>query len=263
MLRCPVCKQALNKMNTNFQCVNKHNFDIAKDGSLYLLKTHTHKQRGDNKEQMIARHQFLNQNHYQIIKDTLIEILSEIKMENCCDVGCGEGYYTNALSKAFDSTQFYGCDLSKEAIHMAAKDSSHAQFIIANNTELPFIDHRFDVVTALFTPYYPNEIQRILKPYGYFIVVQPASSHLIELKEELYEKVILNDEMCTLDAPFEKQNVYRISKRLHLDKTSKNLLLQMTPYFYTSPKDKIEALLEKESLSLSLNVIITLFQFKP
>ncbi len=263
MLRCPVCHKTLTQNDKQFTCDSHHSFDVSKNGSVYLSKSHSLKMRGDNKLQIEARHKFHQKDHYKLIKETLVQILSEYEFSNCLDIGCGEGYYTDFIAKSFPSVEIYGLDLSKEAIHFAAKKDKHVQYIIANNKELPFVDHRIDMVTALFTPIYLEEILRVLKPYGYLITVQAGTKHLYELKEQLYENVILNDEKRLQNPKLIMVENQRISQRIHLDKESKNQLLEMTPYFYTSPQDKVKEFLKLEEIDLTLSVVISIYQRQP
>lgn len=263
MLKCPVCLAPLIQNGQQFVCENSHSFDIAKNGSVYLSKSHTHKERGDNKLQIEARHQFHQKDHYHLIKDTLKQFLEEIPFNNLLDCGCGEGYYTNFIADTFTDKTIYGLDLSKEAIHYASKQKSNVQYIIANNNDLPFIDKRCDVITALFTPFYLEEIIRVLKPYGYFITVQAGARHLIELKEELYENVILNEEKRIFDPKLKMVQSQRVSQRIHLDKESKNQLLEMTPYYYTSSKDKVTAFMELDEFDVTIYAVISIYQRQP
>ncbi len=263
MLKCPVCNNVMNRNNQQFICENNHSFDIAKNGSVYLSTHHTHKERGDNKFQIEARHKFHQKDHYHLIKETLKQFLEEISFNSLLDLGCGEGYYTNYIAETFTEQNIYGLDLSKEAIHIASKQKRNVQYVIANNNDLPFIDHRIDVITALFTPLYLDEIKRVLKPYGYLITVQAGARHLLELKEELYENVILNEEKRIQDPKFKLIQSQRVSQRLHLDKESKNQLLEMTPYYYTSPKDKVSAFLKKDEFDVTIYAVVTIYQKQP
>ncbi len=263
MLRCPVCHKTLTQNDHQFICDSHHSFDISKNGSVYLSKTHSHKTRGDNKLQIEARHHFHQNDHYKIIKETLIQSLSEYPFNSLLDLGCGEGYYTDYISHTFPQAQVYGLDLSKEAIHFASKSHSNVQYIIGNSKDLPFIDNRVDIVTALFTPFYIDEIVRVLKPYGYFFIVQAGSHHLYELKANLYDNVILNEEKRLYHPKLRMVESQRISQRIHLDKSSKNQLLEMTPYYYTSPKDKVDSFLNLDDCDVTINVVISIFQRLP
>ena len=263
MLRCPVCHTDLKQIEQRFECMNHHSFDIAKNGSVYLSKTHSLKERGDNKLQIEARHQFLQKDHYKLFKDSLVEVLSEYPHTNILDIGCGEGYYTQAMAEAFENDTIYGLDLSKEAIHFASKSKNDIQYMISNSHDLPFVDKRVDVITALFTPLYLEEIIRVLKPTGYLITVQAGNKHLLEMKERLYDKVILNDEKAVQDIKLTRIKTLRLSQRLYLDKESKNQLLMMTPYYYTSPQDKVQAFLDEEKCDLTISAVINVYQRKP
>lgn len=263
MLRCPVCHEDLRPENKRFICNNQHAYDRAKDGSLFLNKQHSHKARGDNKLQIQARHDFHALDHYKLIKDTLIQVLSEHRFSSLLDCGCGEGYYTNELKDAFPRVDIYALDLSKEAIHLASKQHKDIQYIIGTNNDLPFTDRSFGCITSIFSPFYLDEIYRALLPSGIFVVVQPGSHHLFELKEKLYENVLLNKDKQVEDARFLRIDKHRIQQRVHLDKKTKNQLLKMTPYFYTSSKDAIEKFLELDELCVTISALISVYRRQP
>lgn len=100
------------------------------------------------------------------------------------DVGCGEGHNTRLLVGA--GAEVVALDVSERFIDAAASEN-HAgiRFVLADGTDLPFVDAMFDFVTAFMSlmdvgdpERTLHEIARVLKPGGFaqFSVVHPATS---------------------------------------------------------------------------------------
>jgi len=94
------------------------------------------------------------------------------------EVGCGVGYGANFISSDF---KVVGLDISKDALREARK-YKHIHWILGDGTSLPFKDESFDAVISLqviehikkrevFA--YLNEIKRVLKRGGIFILTTP------------------------------------------------------------------------------------------
>lgn len=261
MYRCPVCHNPLHADLSGFTCSNKHHFDRAKDGHLHLLSTHHHKDRGDNRELIQARHRFLKASHYQPIERQLISILNRYPFETLLDGGCGEGSYTQSIAQHFPMASLIGMDLSKEGLKIAAKESPSVQFINASLADIPLLDHCIDGMISLFTPIYEKEFLRVLKPNGFLIIGQPNVNHLLELKQALYPQVILNTPKA-LDAYFEL--IERIEVRFQLNLNQHDLadLIDMTPYAYTSNPLSLQKVKERKSLTITVDVLLDVYHIK-
>lgn len=139
-LRCPICENYLlpTADGKSYGCEKQHHFDLAKQGYLNLLPPHHKgsKNPGDSKEMVSARRLFLAQGFYapvaQSISEQLVTFMdageayfSEHKTIRVLDLGCGEGYYSsqvrhNLSTYVSPSLEFYGIDVSKEAIRAAS-----------------------------------------------------------------------------------------------------------------------------------------------
>ena len=78
----------------------------------------------------------------------------------------------------------------------------------------------------------------------------------MELKKTIYEdETILNDKAVSSNIfiSIEKQNV---KGRMLLNKDDISNLVRMTPYFYTTPKEKLDNLNGVESLDVQYDFII-------
>lgn len=102
------------------------------------------------------------------------------KNKRVLDLGCGEGYGSNILSKY--ANEVVGVDIDESTIaHARAKyDDSKIKFIQGSVLEVPLGDHEFDIVVSFEVlehieehDTYIAEIKRLLKPNGVFFVSTP------------------------------------------------------------------------------------------
>lgn len=240
MIHCPICKTPLNEIQHSYKCQNNHHFDQSKSGYTNLFLSNSKRNHGDNDEMIYARHRFLNEGHYAFLLNQLIKILSDHSISSCVDLGCGEGYYTNHLSNTFEHIQFIGFDLSKTALKLASKHSN-VKYFCASIADTPIDDHSVDCVLCIFAPFKIDEVIRILKPNGIFIVVNPLPYHLYELKQYLYDSVKLNPEFELDNIYLSQINSIELNQEISLNKPgSIRDLLDMTPYRYKAKESKIE-----------------------
>ena len=230
-MQCPICGTKLiqkcdNNGNNILRCCNGHSFDISKYGYVNLLPSKTNS--GDNKEMVLARHNFLQKDYYLKLALELKNIINDLNVRTLLDIGCGEGYYDRIIND--ENIEIYGLDISKEAILKAAKLDKNIQYIVASSNKLPFEDNYFDCVMSIFSPIYPSEAERVCSKY--LIKVIPNKDHLKELKQELYENVrdnkILKEEIEGFNLIDEKTIDYKMKVE------DVNELFKMTPYFYTT-----------------------------
>ena len=84
MFICPVCGNLLQKEEKAYICPKGHNYDLAREGYVYLLppnKKHS-KDPGDNKQMVAARRAFLETGLYQPFSDELDRLALEYLGEN-------------------------------------------------------------------------------------------------------------------------------------------------------------------------------------
>ncbi|MDQ2800545.1 MAG: methyltransferase domain-containing protein [Armatimonadota bacterium] len=104
------------------------------------------------------------------------------------DAGCGEGYYLECLRQhlAQHNNDYYGLDISKEAVKLAAQKYKAISFSVASlHQALPFPAASLDVLLSVFAPRNAPEFARVLSPGGIAIAVIPAEGHLAQLQEAL------------------------------------------------------------------------------
>ena len=95
------------------------------------------------------------------------------------DAGCGHGYFTNLLRE--EGYHTIGIDISDKAIEKARGLYPGIDFKVCSlENRLPFEDETFDVIWSteviehIFDVYtYLQEVNRALKPNGFFIITTP------------------------------------------------------------------------------------------
>ena len=238
MLICPVCGKHLTITEKQAICENKHQFDIAREGYVNLLRSSRSGDKiGDDKISARSRRDFLNKGYYALLKNTLLDIFSE-KTGAVLDICCGEGYYTAALGEN-PNLNVYGFDISKEMVRLGAKRGKGTYFV-ANMASIPVEDASFDYAIHLFAPFHEKEFHRILKPGGKLYSVVPGKMHLWGLKSAVYDTPYCNDEKLPVAEGLALANVIRVSGQIRLE-TAEDIeaVFRMTPYyFHTSEKDK-------------------------
>lgn len=262
-LLCPVCGEALTFTEKTAVCPKRHSFDRAKEGNVNLILNGSATS-GDDPKMVTARKNFLGCGHYDHLPQELCEeLLPYIKNgSTVLDACCGEGYFTNKLAKSFPEADFYGFDLSKRAVRYAAKETEGSVFFAANISSIPFADGSVDILTHIFAPVCDSEFFRILKDDGIFVHVFPGKDHLMGIKELLYEKTRENDEDPSVSDIFELVSTKKISKEIMLDNKSLCDLLCMTPYFYRTPKDKLEEVMALPSAKTVTEFVINIYKKK-
>ena len=250
---CPVCKKTLIKSERSYCCENRHTFDIAKEGYLNLNLKNSQNS-GDNPEMIRARRSFLEKGYYGFLKDAIASLLDED--DSLVDLACGEGYYT----RDFGCRDKVGIDLSKTGLKIASKSDKSTLYLLNSIFHNPLPDCCADKVVTIFAPIADEEIVRILKDDGRFILVRPDVRHLIELKEAIYDTPYLNEADDIIVKGMVRERQIAVSDRQMVDGGDLKNLFMMTPYVNTtSPADK-EKLKAIEELAVSFCFLIDVFK---
>src|SRR4051812_11422736 len=176
-LICPLCRAALLPGEKSYRCVAGHSFDRAKEGYLSLLHGRQKGEgRGDSKEMMLARDRV----HRAGIFDPLVSALTALELEkpirSILDLGCGEGFFLDRMTRAHAIPTRYGLDLSVDAVKLAARALRQSLVLRADLLQpLPFADGSLDLVQSIFAPRPLAEITRVLRPGGYALFVYPEA----------------------------------------------------------------------------------------
>lgn len=260
-LLCPVCKAELVKNENVLKCPSGHCFDISKEGYFNLLpanKKNT-KTPGDNKKMVDARFDFLKKGYFDALINQISQTIQSKNTPNnlILDAGCGPGYYLKKISNA----PHIGIDISKDAIKTAAKFDKNGTYIVASIFDIPLKENSVDCILNIFAPKPEQEFMRILKKDGILIEVTPGENHLIELKNLLYgEKTQLKNQYDS----FKHLNLATSQKVCYTTQIDNNQdvqeLFSMTPYLYTTSLTSSEKLNEIDSLNVTFDFLIKIWQ---
>lgn len=265
LLMCPVCRKALVLNDRTWRCESNHSYDIAKQGyvNLHVVQHKHSKNPGDTPESVQARRAFLSAGYYAPLQQAVVEKIRELRIENLLDIGCGEGYYTNAMQA--EVMQCVGVDIAKNAVQVAAKLNKDVAWIVGTGATLPVLDESIDLCTSLFSPIPKEEILRVLKIDGHLLVVTPATEHLYAMREALFEEVKPHDShkfVEQLASDFELVEEEVIDAPFTLPQQDLKNLIAMTPYAYKAKPERREALEQNESLELKAQFQIYVFKKK-
>lgn len=263
---CPLCRHPLERGAKVWQCAKGHSFDVAKEGYVNLLPVQHKNSRdpGDDAQMVLARREFLQGEHYQPLRKAMLELLAPLQARSLLDIGCGEGYYTSALSEI--TSEVIGLDISRPAIRLAAKRFPQVTWLIGSGALLPIADASVDVVGNIFTQMHVREMQRVLKPAGHVLVVTPATGHLLGIREQLFEEVRPYDAtkfLSDFEADFSLEARQEISFSLTLDQRELRQLLQMTPYVWRAKQERRVALEARETFTTEAAFTLMLMQKRP
>jgi len=250
---CPVCENKLKKITNTYKCDNNHCFDIAKQGyiNLNLRKS---SDTGDESNMINARSAFLNKDYYDFMRKKVDSYINED--DNLLDLACGEGYYT-AFFKAKNKI---GIDLSKQGLKIASKKDNTTTYILSSIFRAPIKDESMDKVITIFAPIAKQEIVRVLKKDGLFILVKPDINHLLELKKAVYDNPYLNEVEDIEIEGLKLIDEVHIENKAILDNVDLNNLFMMTPYYHKTSVNDMNKLKNIDNLEACFSFIIDVYQ---
>lgn len=264
ILTCPVCKGELLFENKTAKCKNNHSFDIAKQGYVNLLSSHkSGDSTGDNKEMALSRRDFLEKGFYSALAAAVGNCIEKYTEDgdNILDICCGEGYYTDFLAKKYSNHSYYGFDLSKNMVRLAANRHTDALFFVANIASIPVKSNSVKLAFHLFAPFHSGEFSRVLCDDGVIVTAIPGKEHLFGLKSVLYEKPYYNDEKPPITNGLELTETIRVKDTITLcSKNDIKALFQMTPYYYHTPSEGMKKLDSLETLSTPIEFVLLIYK---
>lgn len=265
ILKCPVCSGNVNIDGRRVICENGHSFDMAKEGYVNLLLSgRSGDSRGDNKEMARSRRDFLNKGFYSPLARAVCDCTAEYSSDGdaVLDICCGEGYYTEYLTKKL-SRDFYGFDISKNMVRLAAKRKCNASFFVANIASVPVKNNSVKLAFHLFAPFHEAEFSRVISDDGVIITAIPGKNHLYGLKNVLYSKPYFNDEKPPQTSDLILTDKKRIKSTIHLESSDDiKALFQMTPYYYHTPSGSMKKLDSTEKLSTDIEFLLLIYRKK-
>lgn len=261
---CPHCGHKLLKKEKSLICENGHCFDVAKSGYVNLLPANKKNSvnPGDNKDMIKARVRVMDKGYYSPLADRIIDVLKERGKGFILDAGCGTGYITHRLKAAFEDSEIAGTDISKFAIEQASKLYKEVNYAVCSSIRLPFEDGEADAVICAFAPVYASEFARVSKENGLLLRVTPARGHLYGLKEFLYEEARYNEEDDSAFDGYEEIGREIVGGRIECDGEDVRALVKMTPYYYHTPKERLEKLYEVDKMTVETEFELGVFKKK-
>lgn len=124
--------------------------------------------------------------------DVFLEMMTSVKRKKILDIGCQSGDVCYQLYE--NGHEPYGIDILEKLIDTARDKYPKIDFRVGNcETKISFEDKSFDVVWAgdviehiRFTDTFINEVNRVLKPGGLFILTTPMHNRLKNIIISLY-----------------------------------------------------------------------------
>lgn len=267
--QCPLCRLPLRLNGRAWLCDNRHQFDCAKEGYVNLMPVQHKKSKlpGDNAMMMQARRRFLDEGHYQPLRNAVARLLDDALPKegalSLLDIGCGEGYYTGFIAQALGANRniaTYGLDISKEAIRAAAKRYRGIRFCVASSHRLPFVDNAVDGVLRIYAPCSDEELKRAVKAQGVVVTVVPAPRHLFQLKALIYREARPHEDVLEEIDGFEFVSQQRMSYPMTLTGTQAADLLLMTPFAWRAGEELTAELKRQTHFECEADFYIRLYR---
>ena len=258
--RCPVCGEELASRERQLICPNGHSFDVAKQGYVNLLRTgNGQKRHGDDAAMVQSRREFLEKGFYAPIRDAVVRAVTPFAAEGLIlDAGCGEGYYTEAVS-CVSGAMVWGTDISREAAKACARRGISCA--VATNAHIPLRDGTAKGVMCLFAPLESREFARVLQPGGKLVLAVPLREHLWELKKAVYDTPYENPDPDMTVPGFRLSGYEDVREMLQLTKNGDILaLFRMTPYWYKTGRKDQEKLEKLTSLNTKIAVRVAVYE---
>jgi 23S rRNA (guanine745-N1)-methyltransferase len=187
---CPICSETLLRSGRSYSCQNRHNFDLSKEGYLSLLHGRgNYQQIGDDKLMIQARVRVHKLPAFVELATAITDYCSQdIAGHGILDIGCGDGFFLDRVTRtAKTPCQGVGVDISKGALAKAARSYPSLFFVRtdASHNRLPFEDSSFGLVLSIFAPRPIDEIRRVLREDGTWLIVTATQDHLKEIRKFL------------------------------------------------------------------------------
>ncbi|MBT8768595.1 putative RNA methyltransferase [Metapseudomonas boanensis] len=249
MLICPLCQGPLSVSDNGVACPANHRFDRARQGYYNLLPVQYKNSRdpGDNAAMVEARRRFLDAGHYAPLASRLAALAAERDPERWLDIGCGEGYYTSRLAMALPATDGYALDISREAVKRACRRAPQLHWLVASMARVPLADASCQLLASVFSPLDWQEALRLLSPGGGLLRMGPTGTHLLELREKLYDQVRDYDDqkhLAQIPAGMRLAHSETLEYRLELTEAEARAdLLAMTPHGWRANAERRAAVI--------------------
>lgn len=187
LLACPICRAPLSPAPpASVRCQSGHCFDLSGKG--YASFAVNLKPSKYEKPLFESRRAVFDAQFYTPVVNALADFLrrSGKAMPVVADIGCGDGYYTRALSSLVPGV-YIALDIVREAVALGARGGNDALWCVGDLAHLPIADQCVDVLLDVLTPSNYAEFTRVLAPEGRLIKVIPGPDYLKQLRALLGE----------------------------------------------------------------------------
>ena len=282
---CPLCQSPMQPAPDTWRCDGSlnpkqttHPFDVARQGYVNLLPVQQKKSKapGDSQASIEARKRFLNAGHYEKLQTLIAEQMQQLlathkpvaeqnNLVNWLDIGCGEGYYTQAMAQIGSGNidTLIAADISKPALVELAKVSKAAGRLwyqqdkeasakttliyplVTSAAHLPLRAHSVTGISSIFSPILPKAFADVLIDKGYLIIAKPDAGHLASMRKALFDDVREHDSdkfLQELSSDFTLIETHRVGTEITLSASDLADLMTMTPYAYRAKSEKRQAL---------------------
>ena len=272
-LSCTVrgCTEPLQRVDGAFVCPRGHSFDLARSGYVSLLQPQDRKslEAGDSRVSVRARSELIAAGIGLPLTNALVERSATLPLPNTpptiVELGCGAGDLLGRLAERLAATTV-GIDLSTAAAADAARRFPSFTWVVANaDRRLPLLDGSVDLVVSVHARRNPAECHRILHARGFLLVVVPAATDLIELRELVQGEGVQRDRVPQLvaehDAWFTVIEQTSCTQTCDLDRSAlQNMLRGTYRGERLSESPRVERI---ERLEVTLASDIVLFERRP
>jgi 2-polyprenyl-3-methyl-5-hydroxy-6-metoxy-1,4-benzoquinol methylase len=127
----------------------------------------------------------------QTCREDVLHNIRFISADRILDIGCNDGEYTLDIAKTMGAKDICGIDIDGDAVLKCRIKGIKAVVGSIDGTKLPFENSSFDCCTCIQvlehisdTDRFVDEVYRILRPQGYFVVATPnlaAWNHILSL----------------------------------------------------------------------------------
>jgi len=129
------------------------------------------------------------------LTEKLLSFVTVKERQNFLEVGCGNGAVTKHIARKY-LLNVTGIDVDPEMIQLAQEnidDVPNIRFLEADVTDLPFHDNEFDIILSFGVMHHVSnwlgglkEMERVLKPKGYFICLDFIYTWLLAKMVKLF-----------------------------------------------------------------------------
>jgi len=268
---CPLCRNRLVIEEKKMTCPLNHQYDISREGYVNLLLPNMKRSSspGDSAEMIRSRNRFLNAGHYSALPEYICGIIKKHLPETenprlrILDAGCGEGYVLSVLEKNLRSTpaEFFGIDISKDAVKTASRRSGRISFAVAGLFSMPVADSTVDCLLNIFAPSPAPEFGRVLTEKGIIIHVHPGEQHLLSLRENLFTGMRPLRKKDRLEATFTLCSTEELKYNFNIEgKENIADLVDMTPYAWKTGRERLTGFLTHTGrLGTTAHFILSVF----